>query len=275
MAAASPAYRAHPNSQTVATERIGLLNLLRVLWRSFFLQASTNYERMQNVGFAFCILPALTCLYKGDALKQAMARHLEFFNSHPYMAASLLGATARLEEDICAGTAQPDEVRSFKTCMMGPMAAIGDTFFWASLKPFAASLAAVGVLAGVTWAPFVFLALYNLFHLTLRIYGLVGGYRLRQQVVESLYQINLVRFSDRSHHLAALCVGFCVPFIVRLGATEANGLDIINGLSLVVALALIFYQCLKRKIPMLWLLYGASGLTFILILSLNSAFPLL
>ena len=34
--------------------------LCRVFFRSFFLQAANNYERMQNVGFAYCMMPALT-----------------------------------------------------------------------------------------------------------------------------------------------------------------------------------------------------------------------
>ena len=45
---------------------IGHFVLLRVLWRSFFFQAANNYERMQNVGFAYCMLPALRKLYTGS-----------------------------------------------------------------------------------------------------------------------------------------------------------------------------------------------------------------
>ena len=70
--------------------RVSRFTLVRVLWRSFFFQAATNYERMQNVGFAYSMIPALTELYRGEDLKRAMARHLLFFNSHPYMADALL-----------------------------------------------------------------------------------------------------------------------------------------------------------------------------------------
>ena len=34
-----------------------------VFWRSFPLQASFNYERMQNVGFCYSLLPVLKRLY--------------------------------------------------------------------------------------------------------------------------------------------------------------------------------------------------------------------
>ena len=259
----------------IERQRVGRGALLQVLWRSFFFQAATNYERMQNVGFGYCILPALRRLYRDDALEAAMARHLEFFNSHPYMTGAVLGATIRLEEQIAVGAESESTVRTFKTCTMGPMAAIGDAFFWASLKPFTATLAVAGVFSDVLWAPMVFLLLYNLFHLTLRTYGLFAGYRLGEQVIEKLYEINLVEFSDRSHYLSAICTGFCATLLVQIAARLEPGLEFVSGLTLMSALVLIFFQCLKRKIPMLWLLYGAAALTLVLIASLNAAFPLL
>ncbi|MDN5580382.1 MAG: PTS system mannose/fructose/sorbose family transporter subunit IID, partial [Lactococcus raffinolactis] len=36
---------------------------LAVAWRSTFLQGSWNYERMQNLGWAFSLIPAIKKLY--------------------------------------------------------------------------------------------------------------------------------------------------------------------------------------------------------------------
>ena len=63
--------------------------------------------------------------------------------------------------------------------------------------------------------------------------------------------------------------------LIQLAARDSAGLAYVNGLTLLTALTLIFFQCLKRKIPMIWLLYGASALALVLIASLNAAFPLL
>jgi PTS system mannose-specific IID component len=260
----------------VATEpRVGRVALLRVLWRSFFFQSACNYERMQNVGFAFCILPALTRLYRGEDLKRAMARHLEFFNSHPYMADALLGATVRMEEDLAAGRTTEDRILSFKATMMGPMAAIGDSFFWASLKPFAAALAVAGVFSDVPWAPLVFLALYNMFHLILRVYGLFAGYRMGERVFEKLCQIDLVQFSDRSHYFAGVCIGVSGGLLVDRATRSEAALGQNLEAVLLIALVLIMFQLLKRKVIMIWLLYGFTLLCLILILGLNSFFPLI
>ncbi|MFN3198524.1 MAG: PTS system mannose/fructose/sorbose family transporter subunit IID [Bradymonadia bacterium] len=252
---------------------------LRTLWRSFFFQAATNYERMQNLGFAFCMMPALTRLYAGDALKQAMARHLEFFNSHPYMADALVGASVRLEVEIAEGRAVPQRVQQFKSCTMGPLAAIGDAFFWASLKPMAAAIAVAGVLAGLQWAPVIFLLVYNVFHLGLRVYGLWAGFHEGENVIQKINQVALVRFAEYSHYIAALCLGIGAAMLAS-GAIGAGGAShVITGFTfgplLLSVLVLIFMLCIRRKIPTLALLYGGAGLTVGVIVLLNTVFPLL
>jgi len=65
-----------------------------VMLRSQFLQGSWNYERMQNGGWAYSLIPALKKLYPNkDDAAAALKRHLEFFNTHPYIAAPILGVT--------------------------------------------------------------------------------------------------------------------------------------------------------------------------------------
>ena len=77
----------------------------RVCWRSTFLQGSWNYERMQNGGYAFALIPAIKKLYKTkEDRAAALKRHLEFFNTHPYIASPILGVSLALEEDNANGT---------------------------------------------------------------------------------------------------------------------------------------------------------------------------
>ena len=69
----------------------------KVWWRLTFLQGSWNYERMQNLGWAYALMPAIKKLYttKEDRAA-ALGRHLEFFNTHPYVAAPIMGVTMAL-----------------------------------------------------------------------------------------------------------------------------------------------------------------------------------
>lgn len=72
----------------------------RVWWRSQFLQGSWNYERMQNMGWAYALIPALKKLYTSpEDRAAALERHMEFFNTHPYVAAPIIGVTLALEEE--------------------------------------------------------------------------------------------------------------------------------------------------------------------------------
>ena len=80
-----------------------------VMFRSMFLQGSWNYERMQNGGWAYAMIPAIKKLYttKEDRAA-ALKRHLEFFNTHPYLAAPVLGVTLALEEERANGAPVDD-----------------------------------------------------------------------------------------------------------------------------------------------------------------------
>lgn len=158
--------------------------LLRVFWRSFFLQASWNPLGMQNVGFADAIAPALEELYPDPAQRvKAVARHLEFFNCHPYLAAAILGGAVRLEEHVAAGEALPETVSSFKSTLGPPFAALGDGFFWLALRPTAALAAAVTEPFLGLGCVLVFLGLYNTVHLAARIWLFATGYTQGEGVV--------------------------------------------------------------------------------------------
>jgi len=258
-----------------APSAVSTFTLLRVLWRSFFFLAATNFERMQNVGFAYAILPALRSLYEGDALEAAVERHLDFFNSHPYMAGALLGAAVRIEEDIAAGRRDPAQVQAFKRCMMGPMAAIGDSFFWASLRPFSAAWAVAGVLSGIVWAPVAFLVLYNLFHIGVRAFGVLGGYRAGEHIITRLDRFELPKLADRTHYLAALFIGAGGALLAD--RARRSDVALVDGLEpfLLVSLVGIFLLCLKRKMPMPVLLYAFTAGALTLMLGLNALYPLI
>ena len=257
------------------TKAISSWVLLRVLWRSFFIQAASNFERMQNVGLCFCISPALQKLYSGDELKDALQRHLQYFNTHPYLSSALIGASIKIEEEIANGVRHPNDVSNFKRYMMGPMAAIGDSFFWASLKPFAAAWAVMGVLSGILWAPIGFLILFNICHLGLRTFGLFYGYRDGEQICERISRLGLVKIADRTHYLAALFLGATAAiFADRAMNSQFRLADGVEPF-LLFSMMLIFLLGLKRSISMVTLLYLAAFGTASLVIFLNSAFPIM
>lgn len=167
--------------------------------RSFFSQVLWNFERMQNVGFLYLIAPFLDKIYIDKQKRiDAYKRHLEFFNTHPYFISSIVSITVALEQELVEGKqgASEERISAIKTNMAGPLAAIGDSLFWASWRPLTAFAAVLLVLFNLhlyTWPfiiPIFFLVLYNLPHLTLRWNGIVQGYRKKTKVIELIEKIN-------------------------------------------------------------------------------------
>ena len=71
---------------------------LAVFNRHQYLQGSWNYERMQNGGWCYSMIPAIKKLYPNrDDQIAALKRHLEFYNTHPYVSAPVIGVTLALE----------------------------------------------------------------------------------------------------------------------------------------------------------------------------------
>ena len=136
---------------------------LSVALRSTFLQGSWNYERMQNGGWCFAMIPAIKKLYttKEDQIA-ALKRHLEFFNTHPYVASPVIGVTLALEEDKANGAPVEDSaIQGVKVGMMGPLAGVGDPVFWFTARPILGALGASLAMGGSILGPILFFVLWN------------------------------------------------------------------------------------------------------------------
>lgn len=196
---------------------------LRVFLRSLLLQATWNRKGMQNLGFVYALWPALAHLYP-DRRERTLAaeRHLTFFNTHPYLAAAILGATIRLEEKVARGEATPQSVDTFKQALMGPFAAVGDSFYWLSLRPFVgACCVLLSPFIGL-WAVLLFLLLYNVPHLLLRISLFREGYRLGDGVVARVAKMSLPALGARLR-MGAAVAGGAVPVVAAASILESGG----------------------------------------------------
>lgn len=194
--------------------------------RSFLIQGSWNYRTMLGSGFAFAVLPALRSLFRGDAaaLEAAQRRHMEHFNAHPYLSGVALGAVLRLESD----GEPPDGVRRFKTAVRGPLGGLGDALVWASWLP-AVSMAAMALywLGVPGWASVVvFLLLYNVGHVGLRVWAFHAGLNDGRGVGRSLSAARLGTWTERVRALASLLLGLLVGAILggNTGLTNSGPL---------------------------------------------------
>jgi mannose/fructose/N-acetylgalactosamine-specific phosphotransferase system component IID len=174
---------------------VGRLSLFRLAARSFFIQAGWNFERMQGLGFSFALKPGLQRLYPDPLeLRRALKRHLEFFNTHPYIAPLVMGAVLRSEKECLVKKTDVARSSVLKQALMGPLAALGDSLFWATLRPLAA-LASVGLwwLApdlGQAAPGAAYLIIFNAPHIGLRFAGAFQGYALGEGLAQFLRRLD-------------------------------------------------------------------------------------
>ena len=150
-----------------------------VMWHSQFLQGSWNYERMQNGGWAYSMIPALRKLYPNkEDMAAALQRHLVFFNTHPYLASPIIGVTLALEEDKANGAPVTDDaIQGVKVGMMGPLAGVGDPVFWYTVRPILGALGASMAINGNILGPILFFILWNLIRIAFLWYTQELGYK--------------------------------------------------------------------------------------------------
>ncbi len=204
-----------------------------LLLRSFAVQGSWNYQTLIGTGMAFVLAPALRAVHRGDpaALRRAVARHAELFNSHPYLAGVAAGAVARLEAD-----GVPPEVQArFKQALRGSLGTLGDRLVWLVWRPAAALLGVGLILAGAAWwaGAAAFLLAYNALHLWLRAWGVRVGMRDGLQVARALREAPFERLGERGRDAGAVLSGFAA--VLMVGRFAVGPADYLLGAAAVAA----------------------------------------
>ena len=118
-------------------------------------EMSLNYERMQSIAYTYALIPALKKLYPNkEDMIPALQRHLELFNTNATAGGLILGTTLAMEEEKANNPdAIPSEsIVAVKTGLMGPVAALGDSFSAGTITTLfilaSCSLAQGGSIAG-------------------------------------------------------------------------------------------------------------------------------
>ncbi|MBQ9058790.1 MAG: PTS mannose/fructose/sorbose transporter family subunit IID [Atopobiaceae bacterium] len=187
----------------------------RSVWlRSQYLQGSWNYERMQNLGWCYSIIPALKELYGDDSdeMKAALKRHLEFFNTHPYVASPILGVVMSLEEEKANGAEIDDDAfQGVKVGMMGPLAGVGDPVFWGTLRPIIGALAASMAATGSIIGAILFFVLWNAIRLAFLYYTQEFGYKAGSNITKDLSGGLLQKVTTGASVLGMFIMGVLIP----------------------------------------------------------------
>ena len=251
-------------------------DLRRMYWRSTFLLGSFNFERMQAMGFCYTLMPAIRKVYRGDKAAQAAAlkRHLEFYNTQPWVSSVVFGVTAAMEEQKAKGEDISEEtITSVKVGLMGPLAGVGDPIFWGTARPVLAALGASLALNGSIVGPLLFFIGINLLRVLTRWYGLKFGYERGTEMVTEVGGGQLKKITQMAAIMGLFVMGALVskwtsikfPAVVSsvknddgivTDTTVQSILDqLLPGLA-ALGLTFLCMWLLNKKVNALWIILG-------------------
>ena len=232
-------------------------DLISVFLRSLLIQASLNFRGMQNLGFAFAIAPIVR-RFGGDKPRIAgvLTRHLQSFNTHPYLAGSIIGSVLHIEDNLDAEDDGKDAI-SLKNALMGPYAAIGDSFFWGSLKPFAAIFGVLIAIQGFLAAPLIFLFLYNPPHFWVRLKGFIEGYRKGKQGIDFIRMLDMPGIAGKLRSISPVLLGILAAMISETAchALDSFPYDLPAKFAALIV-TIVLFRVIRKGFSTLGTLYG-------------------
>ena len=196
-----------------------------IFLRTFFLQALWNFERLQNIGFLYIMYPVFKSLYKDkEQRKQALLRHIGFFNTNPYMINIIIAMVINAETNIACGKEKNiKKPEMIKSVMAGPVAAIGDSFFWGTWRPFVSFVSILIIILSMNmfsvslfWiAPIIFIVLYNVVHLSFRYWSLVISFRLNEKMIKLISKLEIKFIGDIFRIIGLIIISLAIFFYFK------------------------------------------------------------
>lgn len=198
------------------------INQSHLYW---YLAAETNnsYERLQAPSFCAAMAKNLRKIYKDDdeAYKEALQRHLEFYNTEGTMGAVVVGIALAMEEEKARGNLTGDVITGIKLGLMGPIAGIGDTLIWGMSKAILLGIACTFALEGSPVA-LLFPPLFSILIFVLGRYTCHLGYRMGSEAVPKLL---------KSGTMNTLITAASVLGLFMMGALSASYVKVATPLS--------------------------------------------
>ncbi|BCL67370.1 PTS mannose transporter subunit IID [Haemophilus haemolyticus] len=254
-------------------------DILSTYFRSTFLLGSFNFERMQSMGFCVSMIPTIKRLYsKKEDQAEALKRHLEFFNTQPWVGSAIMGVTAAMEQERANGAKDVDDaaISGVKVGLMGPLAGVGDPIFWGTLRPVLAALGAGIALTGSILGPLLFFILINVIRAVTRWYGFKYGYEKGTEIVSDMGGGRLQKITQGASILGLFVMGSLVSkwtsinvpleltrYKNQLGEEVVVTLqgvlnDLLPGL-LALLLTFLCMYLLRKKVNAMVIIFGLFG----------------
>ncbi len=206
------------NEPVMQDKKLTRRDLNRIFWNLQSMSFSYNYEKLQTIGFAHCMIPVLDRLYEGaDKATRisAMKRHLEFYNSQVNTGALILGVTAAMEEKTRED--EKEAVVSVKAGLMGPFAGLGDSLLKFTWLPICGSIGAAFALQGNIIGPVLMFILFNIVNVGSKYFFIHYGYNKGVDLIEQSKNANIIqRISNIANVVGVMVLGSLIATTVKI-----------------------------------------------------------
>ena len=258
---------------TSNNELITKKDLRKIFWRSLPMEFSWHYERQMHMGFEFMMIPALKKIYKDDPekYKEALQRNLEFFNCSMYVTTFIGSIVASMEEmNAKQDDFDPTSISTMKVALMGPLAGIGDSLFFGTIRIIAigigTSLAAQGNILGTL----LFLLVFNVPAFLVRYFGAMKGYELGANYLEKIQKSGMMdKFMMAASIVGVMVIGgmtkelitVTTPLAIGTADAAASIQEILDGIMpgmMSLGVMGIYYWLLKKKVNVIAMIVGTA-----------------
>ncbi|MDU2558590.1 MAG: PTS system mannose/fructose/sorbose family transporter subunit IID [Anaerococcus prevotii] len=261
------------NQNSIITKK----DLRKLGFRTLPMEHAWNYERMMHMGYAWALMPILKKLYPDDEnFKEALTRHLEFYNTTPFIISFPLGISAAMEEERANNmdTFDTKSISEVKTALMGPLAGIGDSIFWGTLRIIATGIGTSLALQGNILGPILFLLTWNIPSLLCRYILSFVGFNLGTEVITQANEHGIMEKLTKAASIVGLAVAGSmtaemvnvnIGFSLGSGEAATTIQEILDGIIPGIPTLLIFWLSwvlLKKKVSplIIMLIMLAMGL---------------
>ncbi|MBS1484445.1 MAG: PTS system mannose/fructose/sorbose family transporter subunit IID [Clostridium sp.] len=202
-------------------------DLKHAWWRWWvFAEASHSFERLMGLAFCYAMIPVLQKLYtEKQELQDALRRHLQFFNTQAIWGGGfILGATIALEEENASLPAEernPEIITTTKIGLMGPLAGIGDSIDWGTIRAMLLALAIPWAVQGSWIGGFMPITVFIVISVIYGQYFMHKSYNLGRGAAAKFLQ---------SSSTANLIEGASVLVMLMMGVLAANYVKIVPAL---------------------------------------------
>ncbi len=165
----------------------------KACWRwIFFSLAPQSFERMQGLSYCYTLAPSIAKLYEKnqEERKNALTRHMQFFNTEVRMGAIVPGISLAMEEARANGAEVSENViTGTKNALMGPLAGIGDSLIVGTWNPILLSIGmGICIADGNPLGPLFFAFSWVISAVALQYYLFHRGYELGINATDKLVE---------------------------------------------------------------------------------------